>query len=120
MYWLTDRMSKRFETISEEMPRSGVLHAALDRPAAANAINTQMGRELHELFSGLAASPDQVRCVVLSGSGNRAFCAGGDLKERSGMTDDERQKQHKIFEDAFRAVMDCPVPVQGHRQRRLR
>jgi enoyl-CoA hydratase/carnithine racemase len=104
-------MSKRFETITETLLPSGVLHAVLDRPAAANAINTQMGRDLLALFSGLAAGDEHTRCVVLSGSGSRVFCAGGDLKERSGMTDQQWQAQHKIFEDAFRAVIDCPVPV---------
>jgi enoyl-CoA hydratase/carnithine racemase len=104
-------MSKRFQTITDELLALGVLHAVLDRPEAANAMNTQMGRDLHSLFSGLASESGPVRCVVLSGAGTRAFCAGGDLKERNGMTDEQWQAQHKIFEDAIRSVIECPIPV---------
>ena len=42
-----------------------------------------------------------MRCVVLTGAGDRAFCAGGDLKERNGMNDDALAAQHEIFERAL-------------------
>jgi enoyl-CoA hydratase/carnithine racemase len=105
------RMTTRLETIDQTLMATGVLHVVLDRPAAANAINTQMGRDLLTVFSGLVSAPERARCVVISGAGTRAFCAGGDLKERMGMTDEQWQAQHKVFEDAFRAVIDCPIPV---------
>jgi enoyl-CoA hydratase/carnithine racemase len=49
--------------------------------------------------------------VSLTGAGERAFCAGGDLKERNGMTDEAWRRQHEIFERAFFALLDMPVPV---------
>ena len=49
----------------------------------------------------------------LSGSGTKAFCAGGDLKERLGMTDETWQVQHLLFERAIRAFTGSPVPVIG-------
>jgi len=52
-----------------------------------------------------------VRCVILTGAGDKAFCAGGDLKERNGMTDAVWRAQHAIFEEAFYAIMECSVPV---------
>jgi len=70
-----------------------------------------MGRDLLALFSGLNADPRQARCIILSGTGERAFCAGGDLKERNGMTDAQWQDQHLIFEQMIRAIIDCPIPV---------
>ena len=88
-----------------------VLVVALNRPEVRNALNTRMGQELGELFTRLAADAGGVRCVVLTGAGERAFCAGGDLKERDGMSDEAWRAQHEIFERAFIAMVECPLPV---------
>jgi enoyl-CoA hydratase len=104
-------VTHRFETISVDMLKEHVLRVVLDRPQAANAINTQMGRDLLAVFADLAAAPGTVRCVLLTGSGERAFCAGGDLKERNTMDDEQWQAQHRIFEAMIRAIINCPVPI---------
>jgi enoyl-CoA hydratase len=88
-----------------------VLLVTLHRPEALNALNTQMGRDLLDLFTRLTAEPDGVRCVLLTGAGEKAFCAGGDLKEREGMTQAQWQAQHEVFERAFVAIMECPLPI---------
>jgi enoyl-CoA hydratase/carnithine racemase len=62
-----------------------VLVVTLNRPEVLNAINTQMGRDLLDLWGRLTEDAQGLRCVVLTGSGDRAFCVGGDLKERKGM-----------------------------------
>jgi enoyl-CoA hydratase/carnithine racemase len=49
--------------------------------------------------------------VILTGYGDKAFCAGGDLKERNGMSDESWQAQHAIFERMVRAMMGCPIPL---------
>ncbi|MGI4952043.1 MAG: enoyl-CoA hydratase/isomerase family protein [Janthinobacterium lividum] len=85
----------------------------LNRPAAANALNTRMGEELVDCFERFALDAGDTRCIVLTGTGDKAFCAGGDLKERRGMTDDIWRRQHAIFERMVRALIDCPVPVIG-------
>jgi enoyl-CoA hydratase len=100
-----------FKTLKVESPRDGVMVVTLDRPEVRNALDTQMVRELRELFAPLKFTPGELRCVVLTGSGDKAFCAGADLKERKGMSDEDWRLQHAIFEEAFIAVMDCPVPV---------
>jgi len=100
-----------YATLRLETPQPGVLLVALDRPEVANALNTQMGRDLEALWTGLIADPGEVRCVVLTGSGERAFCAGGDLKERHGMSDAEWVAQHEIFERQYWRLIDCPLPV---------
>src|SRR5208337_1767833 len=105
------RMPKTYATLALSEPQPHTLLVALNRPEAANAMNTQMGLDLLDLFDGLAAAPRTCRVVVLTGSGARVFCAGGDLKERNGMTDQQWQDQHLIFERAIRAVIACPVPV---------
>jgi enoyl-CoA hydratase len=102
-----------FETLKTEHVDDHVLLITLKRPEASNAFNTQMAWDLTHLFEGLAMSPGQVRALVLTGSGQKAFCAGGDLKERKGMTDVAWGAQHLVFERMIRAVIACPVPTIG-------
>lgn len=104
-------MRTDFKTIKVETPKPGLLVATLNRPEVRNALNTQMGRELREIFAPLRFTPGDLRCIVITGSGDKAFCAGGDLKERHGMSDEDWRLQHAIFEEGYYAVMECPVPV---------
>ncbi len=87
-----------------------ILTVTLNRPQVLNALNAQMGLDLIDLWGRLANTAD-IRVVILTGAGDRAFCAGGDFKERDGMTDDAWRHQHEIFERAFRAIIDSPLPV---------
>jgi enoyl-CoA hydratase/carnithine racemase len=87
-----------------------VVTVVLDRPDQMNAMNTAMGEDLLACFATLAADAD-ARAIVLTGAGDRAFCAGGDLKERNGMTDEAWRAQHVIFEQAAMRVLRCPHPV---------
>jgi enoyl-CoA hydratase/carnithine racemase len=100
-----------YETLALEPAGPHVLVATLNRPAALNALNTQMGRDTLDLWTRVAAEPGELRCVVLTGAGERAFCSGGDLKERDGMTVAAWQAQHEIFERSFIALIECPLPV---------
>jgi len=74
-------------------------------------MNTQMMTDLRNCFQGYYVDPGAARCLVLTGAGDRAFCAGADLKERNGMDDATWRRQHAIVEQAIRAMMDCPVPI---------
>ena len=87
-----------------------VVTVVLNRPDQMNAMNTQMGQDLLACFTALAADAE-ARAIVFTGAGERAFCAGGDLKERNGMTDEAWRAQHVIFEQAALRVLRCPVPV---------
>ena len=100
-----------YKTLSLETKGEHVLVVTLNRPEVLNAINTQMGRDQLDLWTRLSAEPGNLRCVIVTGSGERAFCAGGDLKERDGMTQAEWQAQHDIFERAFMVLVECTVPV---------
>jgi enoyl-CoA hydratase/carnithine racemase len=70
-----------------------------------------MGKDLLSLFSRLIADPEYCRTIILTGAGDKVFCAGGDLKERKGMTDETWSAQHLIFEQMIRAVLTCPMPI---------
>ena len=100
-----------YETLIRDDLEDGVTLITLNRPASANALNTRMGLDLLDLFRKVLLEPDRYRCLVLTGAGDKAFCAGGDLHERNGMTDAQWRSQHVIFEQALYTMMDCPVPV---------
>jgi len=104
-------MAKAYPTLQLSEPQPHTLLITLNRPEVANAMNTQMGLDLLDLFQTIGGAPNAQRCIVVTGAGPRAFCAGGDLKERLGMTDQQWQDQHLIFERAIRAIISCPVPV---------
>jgi len=106
-------MTANYDTLLAEMVERHVLLVTLNRPEVSNAVNTQMGRDLLGLWLKLGKAPGDVRAVVLTGAGNRVFCAGGDLKERSGMTKEQWEAQHEIFERQYWALLDCLVPVIG-------
>src|SRR5262245_14318049 len=104
-------MKSDYQTLRVEKHGDHVLIVSLNRPEVANALNTPMGRDLLDLWTGLIAAPGAVRAAILTGAGGRVFCAGGDLKERNGMTKRQWEAQHEIFERQYWALLDCPVPV---------
>jgi enoyl-CoA hydratase len=95
--------------------QGGIAALTLDRPEARNALNLRMCEELREAALAAAADP-QVRVVFVRGSGP-VFCAGADVKERSGMSEEQvRQRRMKGFA-AYEALESLPMPavalVQG-------
>lgn len=103
-------MPEAFETLVVSQPADHILQIAFNRPAAMNAINTQTGRDLLSVFANLVRR-DEVRSVVLTGTGDKAFSAGGDLKERHGMTDQAWLAQHALFEEVNFRMLECPKPI---------
>jgi enoyl-CoA hydratase/carnithine racemase len=104
-------MKDSYETLQLSRPADHILQITLNRPDARNAMNTQMGRDLLDVAIDLVIDPADVRVAVMTGAGDKAFCAGGDLKERKGMTDETWRIQHAIFEQAIYRLQDSPVPV---------
>src|SRR5437867_12079542 len=104
------RMKGDRATLRIEEQSGDVLLATLDRPEVANAFNTGAALELCELFERFRAE-QPYRCVVITGAGDKAFCAGADLKERNSLSDEQWRSQHEVFERMFRAVRACLVPA---------
>lgn len=90
--------------------REYVAVVTLDRPAALNAISTALAVSIAEACGAVAAD-GHVRSVVLASSNPAAFCAGADLKERAGFSDDELLAQRPTMRAAFFAVLSLPQPV---------
>ncbi len=105
------RQMQTYTTLLTEMVGEHLLKVTLNRPEVGNAKNTQMGLDLLDLWTRLIHDPGEVRCVVLTGAGERIFCAGADLKQRKGMTQQDWQHQHAIFERGRDALLELSVPV---------
>ena len=86
-----------------------IVTVELHRPEALNAMNTAMGQDLLHCF-GAFTWDTAARAVVFAGAGDKAFCVGGDLKEREGMTDEAWRAQHLIFEQAAEKYGDVMLP----------
>ncbi len=104
-------MRADFETIVVSRHDDHILLVTLNRPNVSNALNTRMGLDLMEVFEQLAIDLEDLRVAIVTGQGDKAFCAGGDLKERNGMSDESWRAQHLIFERMVRAMMACPIPL---------
>src|SRR2546426_11143257 len=105
-----------YETIRCELT-DGVATVTLDRPDVLNAMNQAMRGELVRCFAGLG-DDDDVRAIVVTGAGERAFSAGADIPEVVGPPIPLRFPAPPRRLD-FRQAMDgCAPPVvaaiRGH------
>jgi len=104
-------MNGDFKTLELQKAGAHIGILTLSRIEVANAINTRMARELLEFFLQAPEQYSELRCVVVTGAGAKAFCAGGDLKERATLTVAGWAAQHRLMERAIVAMLECPIPV---------
>ncbi|MFI6349476.1 enoyl-CoA hydratase/isomerase family protein [Streptomyces sp. NPDC050560] len=92
-----------------------VAELVLDRPAAMNAISTEVARSLTAACAALAGADGgdgaDVRATVLTSTHERAFCVGADLKERGSLGDAELGRQRPVTRAAYTAVLELPMPT---------
>jgi len=92
----------------------GVAILTLNRPAQLNAMNRKLQRELHDAVKQ-AEADDAVGCIVITGAGERAFTAGGDIKEQ--LSNDAKYSDQEL--DAMRdrrtsyEIGACAKPTIG-------
>jgi 2-(1,2-epoxy-1,2-dihydrophenyl)acetyl-CoA isomerase len=90
----------------------GILTVTMNRPAVYNALNEQMKKDLLDVFR--QAKHDQtVRCIVLRGAGDKAFCSGQDLKEQGGAPRSLRQSLEQSYNPLIRTMRTIDKPVIG-------
>ena len=106
-------MKQSFKTIKVSSINTKAVLVTLNRPESSNAFNTLMANEINDFFENLATQNTSCRAVIITGSGEKAFSAGGDLKERLGMTTKAWETQHIVFEKMIRSILSCRVPVIG-------
>ena len=81
----------------------------INRPKALNALNSQVLDELNETLD--AVDLDTVRCLVLTGAGDKSFVAGADIAEMSSLTKAEGEAFGQKGNDVFRKLETFPIPV---------
>lgn len=81
----------------------------INRPRALNALNSQVLEELDATLD--AVDLDTVRCIVLTGAGEKSFVAGADIGEMSTLTKAEGEAFGKKGNDVFRKLETFPIPV---------
>lgn len=98
------------DTLTKEIDEDGICVVTLDRPEVMNALNGELVDWIWHTFYELAYE-DEVRVVILTGAGEKAFCAGADLKERASMSELEVRKRIDDYGRSFGAVASLPKPV---------
>jgi len=90
---------------------AGTVSITINRPEARNSLNSQTITLLTEAFEGVGTNP-LARCVVLSGAGSEAFCAGADIAE---LVNNPAPSARREFFDSIASLIErinlCPVPV---------
>lgn len=89
-----------------------ILSITLNRPESYNALNEAMKKELHEAFKQ-AEKDENVRCIILSGAGEKAFCSGQDLKEHSGSKRSLKESLEKSYNPLIRKIRTIEKPIIG-------
>ncbi len=81
----------------------------INREKALNALNSQVLEELDATLD--AVNLDEVRCLIITGAGEKSFVAGADIGEMSNLTKAEGEAFGKKGNDVFRKVETFPIPV---------
>ncbi len=90
-----------------------ILTITLNRPKQMNALNVEMVRNLKEAFENVRWGAS-IKIVILSGKGEKGFCAGLDLKERSRMGEEEiLMSRERDIIPLFHYLGEFPKPIIG-------
>jgi enoyl-CoA hydratase len=87
-----------------------IAYVTINRPDVLNCLNYETLVELGETVDVLYGHPD-VRLVIFTGAGDKAFSAGADLKERKHLSDSEVMRNVGKIRDVFQAIANLPHPT---------
>ena len=97
------------ELVSYEQ-KGNLAFVTLNRPGAMNAFNYDMLVDLGHITESIRINPD-IRVVIFTGSGDRAFSVGADLKERKTLTDVQVKRNIYKIGEVFTAIEGLPQPT---------
>ncbi|HEX7706441.1 MAG TPA: enoyl-CoA hydratase-related protein [Thermoanaerobaculia bacterium] len=92
--------------------RDGILIVTIDRPKVLNALNAQTVQELGRVFTE-ARDDDAVKCIILTGAGEKAFVAGADINELAKMTPITGKQTAESGQQVLLLIERSPKPVIG-------
>lgn len=90
--------------------KGSIAIATIDRPKALNALNSGVLEDLNALVDAVNAD-EEIRALILTGSGEKSFVAGADIGEMSNLTKAEGEAFGKKGNDVFRRIETMPIPV---------
>lgn len=90
--------------------QDGICTLTLNRPQAMNSFSLELLGALHEALDEIAFDPE-VRCVIVTAAGDKAFCAGADLKERAGMDPNQVRRCLAQIRRVLDQVENLPMPT---------
>jgi enoyl-CoA hydratase/3-hydroxyacyl-CoA dehydrogenase len=101
--------------LGEEKPvltekKDGVYKITLNRPSKLNSMTLEMLGMIGEAMDEASADPD-VKAILITGAGDRAFCAGADVAQFPGFSNDEARKLSETGHKTFKKFMETPKPV---------
>ncbi|HEX7386742.1 MAG TPA: enoyl-CoA hydratase-related protein [Castellaniella sp.] len=89
---------------------SSALILTLNRPQVMNALSSELAADIQKAVENARDDPG-VRTIILTGAGDRAFCAGMDLKQRSALTPDQKWAQSRAGWHLYQSLMESPKAV---------
>ncbi len=87
-----------------------VITATITRPKSLNALNAELLGELHDLIQDLYRN-DDIRGLILTGEGEKAFVAGADIKELAILNRAQALELAEKGQSLFKKIEECPKPV---------
>jgi enoyl-CoA hydratase/carnithine racemase len=90
--------------------KDGVVVLTLNRPEAMNSLSSELSLALQKEVKEIGDRRD-IRAVIITGAGDRAFCAGADLKERRDLDADGKWQQRSRIWELNEAIWRLPQPV---------
>ncbi|MBQ7144765.1 MAG: enoyl-CoA hydratase/isomerase family protein [Oscillospiraceae bacterium] len=91
----------------EQEGHVGIL--TVNRPKALNALNSEVLSELVEVLDNL--DTNEIRCLIVTGAGDKSFVAGADIAEMSTLSKEEGEEFGRLGNKAFRKIEVLPIPV---------
>jgi len=91
--------------------RNDILIVTINREKAYNALNQQVFNDLNDIFTKYAPTLPGLKGVVITGAGEKAFVAGADIKEFSGISPENGKRLSKRGQDVFFAIEQFNKPV---------
>ena len=90
--------------------RDFIAYVTLNRPEMLNAFNFEMLEELRKVVESIQIHPD-IRIVIITGAGEKAFSVGADLKERKSLPDALVKRNLNRFGEVFTLIEQLPQPT---------
>ncbi|HLS06814.1 MAG TPA: enoyl-CoA hydratase [Bacillota bacterium] len=98
------------QVVTYEFISDKIALITLNRPKAANALSLQLLDELNNILNHLKTN-ESIVCTILTGVGQKVFCAGADLKERETMNEKEALETVKMIGQTITNVAELPMPT---------